>query len=130
MPFSSTKLVITGIFLYALVSAATRSLSTTISQWKIFCSIHSSKLSATTPANLPCVRFEILLGEIRESIGLEMNVDLLLRLMVIDWRFCNTFPKRSESVFAVSPTTCPKKILPTVFITTAASLSVHTSTTS
>lgn len=41
----------------------------------------------------------------------------------MDCRFCKTFPKRSESVFAVSPTTCPEKILPTVFITTLASLS-------
>ena len=31
-------------------------------------------------------------------------------MMDMDCRFCKTFPKRSDSVLAVSPTTCPRKI--------------------
>ena len=34
-----------------------------------------------------------------------IEVDLSFRLIVMLWRFCKTFPKRSESVFAVSETT-------------------------
>lgn len=44
-----------------------------------------------------------------------INVDLSLRLMVMHCLFCSTFPKRSDRLFAVSPTTCPLKIFPTVF---------------
>ena len=40
-----------------------------------------------------------------ESICVLMEVDLSLRLIVMLCRFCKTFPKRSESVLAVSPTT-------------------------
>ncbi len=68
-----------------------------------------------------CVSVEILLCGIRLSIWYEWLTSL--RLMLMDWRCCNTFPNLSESVLAVSPTTCPEKMLPTVFITTAASLS-------
>lgn len=45
-----------------------------------------------------CRRLEILDGGIRLSIWLDMEADLSLRLIVIDWRFCNTFPQRSDSV--------------------------------
>ena len=58
-----------------------------------------------------------------ERICVLMEVETSCRLMEIDCRFCNTLPNRSDSVFAVSPTTCPEKMLPTVFITTFASLS-------
>ena len=68
-------------------------------------------------------REEIFDGGMSESICVLMDVDLSLRLIVMLCRFCKTLPKRSESVFAVSPTTCPEKIFPTVFITTLASLS-------
>ncbi len=43
--------------------------------------------------------------------------------MVMDWRCWSTFPNRSESVLAVSPTTCPENTLPTVFCITLLSLS-------
>lgn len=51
-----------------------------------------------------------------------MEVDLSFRFMVILWRFCNTFPNRSDKLFAVSPTTCPLNTLPTVFWITFAFL--------
>ena len=86
-------------------SCFTFSASTTISQWKIFCSIRSSNVSATEPTNIPCVREEIFEGGMSESICVLMEVDLSLRLIVMLCRFCKTFPKRSESVLAVSPTT-------------------------
>lgn len=35
-------------------------------------------------------------------------------MIEIDWRFWRTLPNRSESVLAVSPTTCPEKIEGTV----------------
>ena len=71
----------------------------------IFCSIFSSKLSLTAPTNIPCVKLDILLGGIKLSICVLIEIDLSFRLIVILWRFCNTFPKRSESVLAVSETT-------------------------
>ncbi len=52
-----------------------------------------------------CVREEIFEGGISEFICVLMEVDLSLRLMVMLCRFCKTFPNRSKSVFAVSPTT-------------------------
>ena len=70
-----------------------------------FCSILSSKLSLTAPTNIPCVKLDILLGGIKLSICVLIEVDLSFRLIVMLWRFCKTFPKRSESVFAVSETT-------------------------
>ena len=73
---------------------------------------------------MPCVSEEILLGGIRLSIWVEMEVDTSLRLMEMDCRFWRILPKRSESVLAVSPTTCPEKMLPTVLMMTFASLSV------
>ncbi len=85
--------------------------------------MRSLKLSDTEPTNIPCVRPEILLGGMSASICVLMEVETSCRLMEIDCRFCNTLPNRSDSVFAVSPTTCPEKMLPTVFITTFASLS-------
>ena len=48
---------------------------------------------------------EYFLGGIRLSICVLIEVDLSFRLIVMLCRFCNTFPKRSESVFAVSETT-------------------------
>ena len=111
------------LHLFLDASRLTFSASTTISQWKIFCSMRSLKLSDTEPTNIPCVRPEILLGGMSASICVLMEVDTSCRLMEMDCRFCNTLPNRSDSVFAVSPTTCPEKILPTVFITTFASLS-------
>ena len=41
----------------------------------IFCSMHSSKLSQTAPTNMPCVRPEILLGGMSESICVLMEVE-------------------------------------------------------
>lgn len=41
--------------MYAFISADTLTLSTTISAWKIFWSMRSSKLSDTVPTNIPCV---------------------------------------------------------------------------
>lgn len=90
--------------------------------WKIFCSIRSSKLSDMAPTNIPCVRFEILFAGIKLSIYVEIDLDLSWRFIVIDCRFCNTFPKGSDKVLVVSPTTCPEKIFLTVFITTFVSL--------
>ncbi len=58
----------------------------------------SLKLSDTEPTNMPCIKPEILLGGINESICVLMEVDTSCRLIEIDCRFCNTFPKRSESV--------------------------------
>ena len=46
--------------------------------------MRSSKLSDTEPTNIPCVRPEILLGGIRLSICVLMDVDLSCRLMVIE----------------------------------------------
>ena len=63
------------------------------------------KLSDTEPTNMPCVNPEILLGGISASICVLMDVETSCRLIEIDCRFCNTFPNRSESVLAVSPTT-------------------------
>lgn len=40
-----------------------------------------------------------------------------------DSRSCTILPKRSDKVRAVSPTTCPEKILPTVLVMTLASFS-------
>ena len=48
-----------GNGLVSLISAETLAEFTTISAWKIFCSIRSSKLSETAPTNMPCVRLEI-----------------------------------------------------------------------
>lgn len=61
--------------------------STTISQWKIFCSILSPKLSATEPTNIPCVSPLILLGGMRLSIWVDMEVETSCRLMEMEWRF-------------------------------------------
>ena len=47
------KSTIIGIGWYVFISAETLALSTTISAWKIFCSIRSSKLSDTAPSNIP-----------------------------------------------------------------------------
>lgn len=67
--------------------------------------MRSSKLSATALTNIPCVSVDILLAGIRLSSWVDMGVDLSLRLMVIDCRFCKTLPNRSERFLAVSPTT-------------------------
>ena len=50
----------------------------------------------------------------RQSIWVLMDVETSCRLMEMDWRFWSTLPKRSDKVLAVSPTTCPLKILPTL----------------
>ena len=73
--------------------------------------------------NIPWVSPLILLGGMRLSIWVLMDVETSWRLMEMDWRFWSTFPKRSDKVLAVSPTTWPLKMLPTVLITTLASLS-------
>ena len=52
-----------------------------------------------------------------------MEVEVSLRLILIDSRFCRIFPNLSDSVLAVSPTTWPLNTLPTVDMITAASLS-------
>lgn len=44
--------------------------------WKIFWSIRSPKLSETAPTNIPCVSVEILLGGIRLSICVLMEVEV------------------------------------------------------
>ena len=72
---------------------------------------------------MPCVRLDILLAGIRLSIWVLIKVDFSRWLIVMLCRFCNTFPKRSDRIFAVSPTTCPLNTLPTVFCITRLSLS-------
>ena len=59
----------------------------------------------TAPTNIPCVSVEIFEAGIRLSSCVLIEVDLSLWFIVMLCRFCNTFPKRSESVLAVSPTT-------------------------
>lgn len=54
---------------------------------------------------MPCVRLDILLAGIRLSIWVLIEVDFSRWLIVMLCRFCNTLPKRSERIFAVSPTT-------------------------
>jgi len=44
-------------------------------------------------------------GGIRLSIWVLIEVDFSRWLIVMLCRFCNTFPKRSDRIFAVSPTT-------------------------
>ena len=51
--FSSAENLCNNRILYAFISAETFAESTTISAWKIFCSIRSSKLSLTAPTNIP-----------------------------------------------------------------------------
>ena len=68
--------------------------STTISAWKIFCSIRSSKLSKTTPTNMPCERLEILEAGMRLSICIKIEVDLSLRLIVMNQLCGNEFLKQ------------------------------------
>ena len=48
---------------------------------------------------------DILLAGIRLSIWVLIEVDFSRWLIVMLCRFCNTFPKRSDRIFAVSPTT-------------------------
>ena len=60
---------------------------------------------------------------ISESICVLMEVEVSCRLMESDCRCCRILPKRSERFLAVSPTTCPLKMLPTVFWITFASFS-------
>ena len=55
--------------------------------WKIFCSIVSPKLSATAPTNIPCESVLILLAGIRLSSWVLIEVDVSLRLMLMDSRF-------------------------------------------
>ena len=52
-----------------------------------------------------------------------MEVDVSCLLMEMDCRCWRILPKRSERLLAVSPTTCPEKIFPTVFWITFASFS-------
>ena len=59
----------------------------------------------------------------RESICVLMDVEVSCRLMERDCRCWSILPNRSDRLFAVSPTTCPLKMLPTVFWMTFASLS-------
>ena len=95
----------------------------TISAWKIFCSIRSSKLSATEPTNMPCVRLEIFEAGISVSNCVLVEVVTFSFDTECDSRSCTILPKRSDKVRAVSPTTCPEKILPTVLVMTLASFS-------
>ena len=50
---------------------------------------------------MPCVRWDILLAGIRLSIWVLIEVDFSLWLIVMLCRFCNTFSKRSDRIFAV-----------------------------
>lgn len=56
---------------------------------------------ATLSAGYICM----LMAGIRLSIWVLIEVDFSRWLIVMLCRFCNTFPKRSERIFAVSPTT-------------------------
>lgn len=51
----------------------------------------SSKLSLTAPTNIPCVKLDILLGGIKLSICVLIEVDLSFRLIVMLWRFAVPF---------------------------------------
>ena len=81
------------------------------------------KLSETAPTKHSLSKIGYFAAGIKLSNCVDMEVEVSLRLIVVDCLFCNTFPKRSERVLAVSPTTCPLKIFPTVFCITLLSLS-------
>ena len=94
-----------------------------IRAWNIFCLMVSPKLSDTLPTNIPCERLDILEAGIRESSWVLMLVEVSSFVILTDLRCWSTLPKRSERFFAVSPTTCPEKMLPMVFWITRASFS-------
>ena len=56
------------------------------------------KIVRDCPTNIPWVRLAILLAGIRLSNCVDIEVEVSLRLIVVDCLFCNTFPKRSERV--------------------------------
>ena len=85
--------------------------------------VFSRKLSQTLPTNMPWERLDIFEAGISESSWVLMLVDVSSRVMLTDLRCWSTFPNRSERFLAVSPNTCPEKILPTVFWMTRASFS-------
>ena len=85
--------------------------------------LRSSKLSATEPTNMPCVRLEIFEAGISVSNCVLVEVVTFSFDTECDSRSCTILPKRSDKVRAVSPTTCPEKILPTVLVMTLASFS-------
>ena len=72
---------------------------------------------------MPCVRLEIF------ETGISVSNCVLVEVVTFsfdtecDSRSCTILPKRSDKVRAVSPTTCPEKILPTVLMMTLASFS-------
>ena len=104
-PSASRNEDISGIGTYEAVSPASFSLSMTISAWKIFCSMRSSKLSATAPTNMPCERLEIFEAGIRLSSCVLVEVVRLSLLSELEVRSCTILPKRSLNVLAVSPKT-------------------------
>ena len=104
-------------------SAWIAALSSSMRAWKIFCGRGWSTLSATEPTNIPCVRFEIFDGGISASSCVLVEWVMFSFETDCDSRNWTILPKRSESVRAVSPTTCPEKMLPTVLKITFASLS-------
>jgi hypothetical protein len=76
-----------------------------VDAWKIFCSMRSSKLSATAPTNMPCERLEIFEAGIRLSSCVLVEVVRLSLLSELEVRSCTILPKRSLNVLAVSPKT-------------------------
>ena len=84
------EIVDDGEFLITTFLPFPFSVSTTITAWNIFCSIRSLKLSETEPTNIPWVSQLILLGGMRLSIWVLMDVETSCRLMEIDWRLRST----------------------------------------
>ena len=83
----------------------------------------SSKLSATDPTNIPCVRLEIFDAGISVSSCVLVEVVTFSLETECDSRSWTILPKRSDKVRAVSLTTYPEKMLPTVLMMTFASFS-------